>query len=79
VVRGAKLLEAMRANPRDWRIEDVARLCAANGLDLEPPRGGGSHWKVRDVRNGRTLIVPAHKPINPVYIKKLIVFVEPES
>ena len=69
----------MRANPRDWRIEDVGRLCAAFGLELEPPRGGGSHWKVRDEADGRTLIVPAHKPINPVYIRSLIAFVEPES
>ena len=76
MTRGTKLLEAMRANPRDWRIEDVARLCAAFALELETPRGGGSHWKVEDAADGRSLIVPAHKPINPVYIRKLIAFAE---
>lgn len=66
----------MRDNPRDWRIGDVAAICAAVSLELERPRGGGSHWKVRDFAGGRTLIIPAHKPINPVYIKQLVAFVE---
>jgi len=56
----------MRANPRYWRIEDVQTLCVALGFDLEPPRGGGSHWKVRDLGGGRTLIIPAAKPIKPI-------------
>ncbi len=76
MARGAKLLHAMRANPRDWRIEDVATLCNAVGLELQPPKGGGSHWKVRDVSRAHTLIIPAHNPINPVYIRKLIAFME---
>jgi hypothetical protein len=33
-----KLLERMRANPRDWRIEDVAAVCAAFGIACTPPR-----------------------------------------
>jgi hypothetical protein len=74
--RAAKLLERMRANPRDWRIEDVETVCAAFGVELEPPRGGGSHWKVRDLLGAGTLIIPAHKPINPVYIRKLVALLE---
>ena len=74
--RGAKLLEQMRANPRDWRIEDVETVCAAFGVELEPPRGGGSHWKVRDLLGAGTPIIPAHKPINPVYIRKLVALLE---
>jgi hypothetical protein len=69
------LLERMRANPRDWRMEDVATICAAPDVELEPPRGGGSHRKVRDHRRGQTLIIPAHKPINPVYIRKLVALI----
>ena len=29
--RGEKLLERMRDNRRDWRIEDVEAVCAAFG------------------------------------------------
>jgi len=76
MTRGAKLLDAMRLNPRDWRIEDVATVCHARRVELERPRGSGSHWKVRDPSGGRTLIIPAHKPINKVYIKMLVAFLE---
>ena len=33
MARRDKLLDQMRANPRDWRIEDVVRSCARSGLD----------------------------------------------
>jgi hypothetical protein len=36
----AKLLERMRANPRDWRIEDVVAVCAAFGVASTAPRKG---------------------------------------
>lgn len=68
---GRKLLDAMRANPRDWRIEDVATVCAAYGVDCIAPRKG-SHYKVRDEVGEWMLIVPAHKPIKPTYIKQLV-------
>jgi hypothetical protein len=31
MARGEKLLEGMRSNPRDWRIDDVQAVCAAFG------------------------------------------------
>jgi len=46
-MRGDDLLERMRANPRDWRIADVERLCRAFGLRCTPPRSGGSHYTAR--------------------------------
>lgn len=76
MVSGRRLLQRMRDHPFDWRIEDVATLCTAFGIELERPRGGGSHWKVRDRDRGRTLIIPAHKPIKPVYIRKLVALLE---
>jgi hypothetical protein len=39
MVRGVRLLERMRANPRDRRIEDVKTLCAAFELELDGPPG----------------------------------------
>jgi hypothetical protein len=43
VARGEKLLERMRANPRDWRIEDVRTLRRAYELDFDKP-ASGSHY-----------------------------------
>ena len=73
--RGEKLLEGMRANPRDWRIEDVATVCAAFGLACTPPRKG-SHYKVKHESQAEMLTVPARKPIKPWYIEALVVMVD---
>ena len=65
----------MRANPRDWRIDDVERLCTGFGIACTPPRKG-SHYKVSHRAMPMILTIPAHRPIKPVYIRDLIAFVE---
>ena len=73
--RGDKLLERMRANPRDWRIEDIAALCEAEGIACTPPRNG-SHYKVKHAAVTRILTIPARRPIKPVYVRDLVAFVD---
>ena len=73
--RGDKLLEKMRANPRDWRIEDVERLCASFRVACTPPRKG-SHYKVKHPGQDEILTIPAHRPIKAVYIADLVRFIE---
>ncbi len=75
MARGAKILEKMRANPRDWRIEDVASLCEAHGVACTPPRKG-SHYKVKHASQAEILTIPAHRPIKAVYIRDLVEFVD---
>ena len=70
-----KLLEAMRANPRDWRIEDVTRVCARFGVDCSMPRKG-SHCKVKHSAVPEILTIPAARPIKPVYIRALVRFID---
>lgn len=61
----------MKANPRgDWLIADVQRLCDQLGMELKKP-SNGSHYKVVG-RDGKPLVIPANKPIKPVYIKALV-------
>lgn len=74
-MNGEKLLEAMRANPRDWRIADVERLCASFSVRCSPPRKG-SHYKVSHPAMPLIVTVPAHRPIRPVYIRELVQFVD---
>jgi predicted RNA binding protein YcfA (HicA-like mRNA interferase family) len=69
------LLERMRANPRDWRIEDVIRACRAAGATCTPPRKG-SHYKVKHETASAILTIPAHRPIKPVYIRELVRFLD---
>jgi len=75
VARGEKLLERMRANPRDWRIEDVRALCDAFGLDFDKP-AGGSHYGIREAAGAQKMTIPFARPIKLVYIKQLVRFVD---
>ena len=62
----------MKNNPRDWRIEQVKTV--ARAYSIEWRQRGTSH--VVFVRmDGRTLPVPARRPIKPIYIKKFLEFV----
>ena len=64
-----KLLTQMRHNFRDWRIEDLKRIADQLGIDYRQP--GTSH--VTFSRCGYTpVVVPAHKPIKPVYVERFI-------
>ncbi|TMJ14711.1 MAG: type II toxin-antitoxin system HicA family toxin [Alphaproteobacteria bacterium] len=75
MVRGVKLLERMRANPRDWRIEDVETLCAAFGLELHGPPGG-SHYGIKHDSQVLRLTIPFRRPIKAVYVRQLVRYVD---
>ena len=64
-----KMLNSMRNNPLDWRIEQLQSVARQHGIDWR--HEGTSHCVF--VRNdGKTLPVPAHRPIKPIYIKKFL-------
>ena len=69
------LIERMRRNPRDWRIGDVEQVCRSNGVQCTPPRTG-SHYKVKHDSFPEFLVVPARRPIKPVYIRALVRFID---
>jgi hypothetical protein len=69
----AKILARMRNNPRDWRIEDLKVVANHHGIDHDQP--GTSHVTFRHPRAGR-LPVPADRPIQPVYVRKFVNFVD---
>jgi hypothetical protein len=74
---GSKLLEQMRRNPRgDWSMEDIVRVCNQAGIRCVPPRAGGSHYKVYCADMPEILTVPYKRPIKPVYIRRLVAFID---
>ncbi len=67
----------MQANPwADWRISDVEALCRDYGVTFATPRGGGSHCKVMHASQAEILTIPFKRPIKPVYILKLVGFID---
>jgi hypothetical protein len=68
-----KLLQKMRNNPRDWRIEDLKVVARRYGVDTN--QHGTSHVMFRHPTAGR-LSVPAHKPVQPVYVRDFIKYID---
>lgn len=77
--RAEKILARMRDNPRgDWTINDVERVCRAyaeHGVRITAPTRG-SHYKVRHPAALEILTIPAHRPIKPIYITRLVDFID---
>ena len=70
-------IEAMRRNPAgDWRLADISALCREYGIDCDPPRGGGSHYKISHPGMAEIITVPSRRPIKAVYVRKVIRFVD---
>lgn len=69
----AKLLQAMAQNPADWRLEQLQTVARRHGLDWR--HEGGSH-SVFVRADGRTLPVPARRPIKAVYVLKFVELVK---
>lgn len=64
----------MQANPKgDWTPNDVRTLVRAHGLKLR--QRGTSHAVITNSR-GHHLTVPMHKPIKPVYIRRLVALIK---
>ena len=71
------LLDRMRRRPAaDWAISDVETVCTRHGVRCTPPSGGGSHYKVSHPAMREILTIPRARPVKPVYIRKLVRFIE---
>ena len=70
-------LDRMRSNPAgDWTIDDVEAVCREFGIRCTAPSGGGSHYKVSHPLRRDILTIPRRRPVKPVYIRKLVRFIE---
>ena len=72
--RAGKTLEAMRANPRDWKIADLEAVASAFGVSRRKP--GGSHVYFSHPAVAEGISVPAHRPIKPVYVRAFVRLVD---
>ena len=74
MTRADKTLEAMRANPRDWRIASLEAVALAHGANVRKP--GGSHVVFEHPALGEALTVPAKRPIKPVYVRRFVRWID---
>lgn len=69
-----KLLEQMRHQPLNWRIEDVKTVARQFSVDCR--QCGGSHCVFGVAGIAEKVTVPAHKPIKPVYIRQFVALID---
>ena len=70
------LLERMRRNPAgDWQIRDVEAVCREYVLLFRPGKGT-SHCHAKHPAAQEILTIPARRPIKPVYIRRLVRYIE---
>lgn len=74
MTKADKILEKMRNNPRDWQIADIEAI--ANRLGITMRQGKGSHVSLTHPAWVNILTIPAHRPVKPIYIKKLILLID---
>lgn len=68
-----KTLQKMRNSSDGWRIEELQAI--ARRFEIDWRHDGTSHC-VFITASGKTLPVPAKKPIKPIYIKKFLLLLE---
>ena len=68
-----KLLQAMRRNQLDWQIAQLQTVARQNNVDWRHEKT--SHF-VFIRADGKTLPVPARRPIKPVYVKKFVELID---
>ena len=74
MTRADKTLEAMRVNPRDWRIGSLEAVAKAYGVNVR--KSGGSHVVFEHPATAEALSVPARRPIKPVYVRRFVALVD---
>ena len=74
--RRAKLVAAMRGNPRaDWTIEDVIEVCSAYDIACKSPTRG-SHYTLKHAAIRGHLTIPARRPDKQLYICLLLEMID---
>ena len=67
----------MKANPKaDWSRSNIKTLVEAFNLTLR--QHGTSHAVITN-SSGQHVTIPMHKPIKPLYIKRLIELIEADN
>jgi len=69
-----KLLDAMRHNPRDWRMEQL--LTVARQFKVMVRNDGGSHHVFAHAQVAGMVTVPARRPIKPVYVRQFVALMD---
>lgn len=74
MIRAAKLLGRMGANPRGWRIESLETIARRHGLQVR--KTGGSHFIFLHRDSEIADSVPFNRQIKPVYVTQFLALID---
>lgn len=72
--KAVKILDKMRANNKNWRIEDIQVIAKHFAVDCR--HGSGSHYVFGASDIEEAVCIPNHKPVKEFYIKRFIHFID---
>jgi len=72
--RAGKLLERMRTNPRDWRMETLEVVARRYGVQVR--KTGGSHFVFMHPDSELAVTIPYKRPVKPVYIAQFLALLD---
>lgn len=72
--KAEKTLEAMRANPRDWRMESLETVARRYGITVR--KTGGSHFVFMHADSDLAVTIPSRRPIKPVYVIQFLALLD---
>lgn len=72
--KSEKLIEQMRANPGDWRMESLQTIARRYGLEVR--KTGGSHFVFLHPDSEVAISIPFNRPIKPVYIARFLALID---
>ncbi len=71
-----KLLQRIRQNPKNVSFEDLRKLLEGYGFILKRTKGSHNSFVGQVSGKSETLVVPDKHPLQAVYVKKALKFIE---
>ncbi|TXK99328.1 hypothetical protein BMR02_07815 [Methylococcaceae bacterium HT1] len=69
-----KVIQKMRDNPRDWKLDSLEVI--AKRFNIQVRKSGGSHAVFMHKDSNIVVTIPAKRPIKAVYIYQFLVLLD---
>lgn len=73
-----KLIDNICSLSLDLRFNELRKVLEAYGYEMNPPKGGSSHYTFRK-KGCQPITIPKHEPIKKVYVEMVKQVVESEA
>ena len=74
MTKADKIVDRMRRNPRDWRMESLEAVARRFGVEVR--KTGGSHFIFLHADSEMAVPIPFNRPIKPVYIVQFLALID---